>query len=84
MRNAMLALLTVMAAGVATLGSSAPAAAHDYPYCITGGGYGYPGDCSYSSYAQCRASASGRRVDCNINPRFAFREQRRDRDYRSY
>jgi len=83
MRNAMLALLAVTAAGAATLGGSVPAAARDYPYCLTGGGYGYPGDCAYSSYAQCRASASGRRVDCNLNPRVAFREPRR-RDYRTY
>ena len=85
MRNAMLALLAVTAAGAATLGGSAPAAARDYPYCIQGGGYGYPGECSYSSYAQCQASASGRRVYCNVNPRFAFGEQRRrGRPYRYY
>ncbi len=85
MRNAMLALLAVTAAGAATLAGSAPAAARDYPYCITGGGFGYPGDCSYSSYAQCRASASGRRVDCNVNPIFAFGQQhRRGRPHRYY
>jgi hypothetical protein len=83
MRNAILALIAVTAASVATLADTAPAAARTYPYCITGGGYGYPGDCSYSSYAQCRASASGRRVDCNLNPRVAFR-QPRHRDYRTY
>jgi hypothetical protein len=83
MRKAMLALLAVTAASAATLGGSAPAAARDFPYCITFGGYGYPGDCSYRSYAECLASASGRRVDCNINPRVAFREPRR-RDYRNY
>lgn len=84
MRNAMLALLAVTAAGAATLGGAAPAAARDYPYCIQGGGFGYPGDCSYSSYGQCQASASGRRVYCNVNPRFAFGEQRRGRPYRYY
>ena len=84
MRNAMLALLAVAAAGAATLGGSAPAAARDYPYCIQGGGYGYPGDCSYSSYAQCQASASGRRVYCNVNPRSLRQQQRRGRPYRNY
>lgn len=79
MRYAMLALLAVTAAGAATLAGSAPAAARDYPYCITGGGFGYPGDCSYSTYAQCRASASGRRVDCNVNPIFAFGQQQQPR-----
>ena len=84
MRNVMLALLAVTAAGAATLGGAGPAAARDYPYCITGGGFGYPGEFSYSTYAQCQASASGRRVYCNVNPRFAFGEQRRGRTYRNY
>ncbi|WP_036053140.1 DUF3551 domain-containing protein [Bradyrhizobium sp. URHD0069] len=86
MRNAMLAVLASLAAGAATLVGSGPAAAIDYPYCIQGGGWGVPGDCSYRSYAECMASASGRRVWCNINPRFAFgqQQQRRGRPYRYY
>lgn len=86
MRNAMLAVLASLAAGAGTLAGSGPAAAIDYPYCIQGGGWGVPGDCSYRSYAQCMASASGRRVWCNINPRFAFgqQQQRRGRPYRYY
>jgi hypothetical protein len=43
-----------------------------------------PGDCSYRSYAQCMASASGRRVYCNVNPRVAHGERRRGRVYRDY
>ena len=54
------------------VGSSVQAQARDYPYCLTSPGYGYPGECSYSTYEQCRASASGRRADCIINPRTAF------------
>jgi hypothetical protein len=86
MRNAMLAVLASLAAGATTLAGSGPAAAIDYPYCIQGGGWGVPGDCSYRSYAECMASASGRRVWCNINPRFAFgqQQQRRGRPYRYY
>jgi len=84
MRNAVLALLAVTAAGAVTLAGSGPAAASDYPYCIQGGGFGYPGECSYSSYAQCQASASGRYVYCGINPRFAFGQQRRGRSHRYY
>jgi Protein of unknown function (DUF3551) len=77
MRNLMLASLALLAAGFATVTTSGPAAAHDYPWCIQGGGYGIPGECSYQTYDQCRASASGRRVYCGINPRVAFdrREQ---------
>jgi Protein of unknown function (DUF3551) len=72
MRNPMLALLTLMAAGVATFAGSAPAAAYDYPWCVQGRGVGIPGDCSYQTCAQCMASASGRALYCSVNPRVAF------------
>jgi hypothetical protein len=84
MRHAMLATLALSAAVAATVAGSGPAAAIDYPYCIQGGGWGIPGDCSYRSYAECQASASGRRVYCNVNPRFAYAKQRRVRPYRDY
>ena len=73
MRKVMLAMLALMAVGVGSTSGSAPAAAQDYPYCIQGGGWGIPGDCSYATYAQCMASASGRRVYCNINPALRVR-----------
>ena len=63
MRNAMLAILALSAATVATVAGSSPAAAYDYPYCLQGRGIGIPGECSYSSYNQCMASASGRTID---------------------
>jgi hypothetical protein len=86
MRNTMLAILAVSAAGAATLAGSGPAAAvHDYPYCIESSmSGGFPDDCSYRSYAQCMASASGRRAECVVNPRFAFGQQQRGRPYRHY
>src|SRR5260370_39137460 len=84
MRNVMLAMVALMAAGAATITGAGPAAAFDYPYCIQGGGWGVPGDCSYRSYAECMASASGRRVYCNVNPRVAFGQHRRGRYYRDY
>ena len=65
-------ILSVLALGAVYAGGVAPAAARDYPYCLQGPETGVPGDCSYSSYAQCRASASGRLADCNLNPRVAF------------
>jgi hypothetical protein len=71
MRNAM-AMLALLSAGVATVAGSGPAAAYDYPWCAQGRGFGIPGDCSYQTYAQCEASASGRNLYCNINPRVAF------------
>jgi len=79
MRNTMLVTLGLAAAGAATIAGSGPAAAVDYPYCVQGRGVGVPGDCSYTSYGQCLASASGRGLYCNVNPRVAFGQPRRGR-----
>jgi hypothetical protein len=75
MPNAMLAMLALLATG-ATMAGSGPAAATDYPWCLQGRGWGVPGDCSYRSYAECMATASGRALYCNINPRVAFGRRR--------
>ena len=83
MRNAMLAVLALSAATIATVAGSSPAAAYDYPYCLQGRG-SIPGECAYATYEQCMASASGRALYCNINPRVAFGQQRRMRVYRDY
>jgi len=85
MRNTMMAVIAVLAAGAATFAGSAPAAAYDYPYCVQGKGVGFPGDCSYRTYAQCMASASGRDAYCGLNPRAAFgKQQLQRRGYRAY
>ena len=84
MRNTILAMLVLVAAGATTIAGSGPAAAFDYPYCVQGRGVGVPGDCSYTSYGQCMASASGRDLYCNINPRVAFRQAPRGRPDRYY
>jgi hypothetical protein len=85
MRNTMLAFLALSATTAATVTGSSPAAAYDYRYCLQGRGVGVPGDCSYSNYAQCMASASGRGLYCNINPRAANgMQQRRVRTYGDY
>ena len=81
MRNAVLAILALSAASAAMVAGPSPAAAYDYPYCLQGRGVGIPGECAYTSYAQCMASASGRALSCNINPRVAFAQQRRGRAY---
>ena len=48
-----------------------PAAARDYPFCIKGCDFGAGrGDCSFSSYQQCQATASGRDATCDANPHF--------------
>ena len=86
MRKTILALMTVLAAGTASMVGSAPAAAYDYPYCLQGRGVGVPGDCAYPNYASCMAAASGRGLYCGVNPRVAFGAlpQRRARVYYDY
>jgi hypothetical protein len=53
------------------------ASAQDYPYCLQGQRWGYPGNCQFQTYEQCRVTASGTIDDCGINPRFAFAPQGR-------
>ena len=66
MRRALLALSAIVAASFAT-----PAAARDLAYCIKGCDFGAgAGDCSFSTLAQCQASASGRDATCAANPYF--------------
>jgi len=81
MRKLTTALLAVSAAGVATLASPGAAMAYDYPWCAQGRGTGIPGECSYQTFAQCEASASGRNLSCNINPRVAFNRPYRGQPY---
>ena len=71
-RKTILTVMALAAAAVVTAAASGPAAAHDYPWCAQGRGVGIPGDCSYRTYGQCMASASGRNLYCNVNPRVAF------------
>jgi hypothetical protein len=66
MRRAWLALMAAGAVSVAM-----PAAAREFPYCIRGCDFGAgAGDCSFSSLAQCQATASGRDAYCAANPYF--------------
>ena len=72
--------LAALAAALLTTGTlvsfdTSPAAAQnpagDGAFCIRGfvyGGGGGLGDCSFSSYAQCRATASGQEAWCLANP----------------
>lgn len=54
--------------------STSPASAARY--CLQGAGWGYPGNCQFRTFAQCRASASGTTAGCGINPRYAYARQR--------
>ncbi|MBI5129154.1 MAG: DUF3551 domain-containing protein [Rhodopseudomonas palustris] len=58
--------------------ASAPASARDFPYCLQGGEWGYPGNCQFDSYQQCMVTASGTKAYCDVNPVIAFRAQQQD------
>ena len=69
MRNAV--LVSIAFGALCALGTSS-ATARDYPYCIKGCDYGSGlGDCSFATYQQCQASASGRLAYCAANPYFS-------------
>ena len=70
MRKITVAMMAVF--GVAGVAISTPAAAQSDNWCLQGREIGIPGDCSYSTLAQCQASASGRDGTCNVNPRAAL------------
>ncbi|MBR0974264.1 MULTISPECIES: DUF3551 domain-containing protein [Bradyrhizobium] len=43
-------------------------------YCLQGRRWGYPGNCLFSTYGQCMATASGTNDSCGLNPTYAFQE----------
>jgi hypothetical protein len=69
-------LSALIAIGALAAINAAPAAAGSFPagsspFCIRGcdfGGGGGFGDCSFSTYQQCQATASGRDATCAANP----------------
>jgi hypothetical protein len=68
-------LLTVVIAGtMAAIGTTpSPVQARDYPFCIKGDRFLPPtGDCSFDTYEQCQATASGLRAHCDVNPFYAY------------
>jgi uncharacterized protein DUF3551 len=65
------AWLALMAASAVSAAVAMPAAAGEFPYCIKGCDFSAgAGDCSFSSLAQCQATASGRDAYCAANPYF--------------
>jgi len=76
-RHLTLAALTIMSA-VAVFGTLQPASAAPAvqdTYCLQGRQSGYPGNCEFSTYQQCMASASGTNEGCGINPMRAYARQ---------
>lgn len=67
MRRALLLLLA--GCGLAALPTApAQAVGTRYPFCITGDDQPGLSNCTFTSYEQCAATASGRRLSCIPNP----------------
>jgi hypothetical protein len=71
-------LMAAFAGGaLAAIGMVPDASAREYPFCIKGDIYASSaGDCSFNTYQQCQATASGRRAYCDVNPFYGDREAR--------
>ena len=64
-------LAGIAAAGFASWGTApAQAVGAGYPFCIQGDEFPGLSNCTYTSYQQCQASASGRFLSCIQNPYF--------------
>lgn len=81
MRRQMSAVVLATISALIVLGSLTPASAEAIQdrYCLQGRQWGYPGNCQFSTYQQCMATASGTNAYCGINPMHAFAQQRRGR-----
>src|SRR5262245_19692440 len=88
MRQVLLAALSVVGLLSNLAPSSSPLARTRKPalaptpliqdrYCLQGRELGYPGNCEFSTYEQCMATASGTNAYCGVNPQYLFAEQRR-------
>jgi hypothetical protein len=70
------AIWALMAIGAFAAPGAAPALAGGMPFCIKGCDFGGgAGDCSFASYQQCLATASGRDATCAANPYFSANAQ---------
>jgi hypothetical protein len=81
MRSAILAFLA--ASGLAMAGAApAEAVGVRYPFCLQGNDSPGLSNCTFTSYEQCQASASGRFLYCVANPYYGGGEQRVYRERR--
>jgi hypothetical protein len=74
-----LAILAPVSAltAAASLAPASAAQGNQDNYCLQGRQSGYPGNCEFSTYQQCQATASGTGEGCGINPMKAGSQQRR-------
>jgi len=65
-------LALAAAGGLAMVGlAPAEAVGSRYPFCLQGDDSPGLSNCSFTSYQQCQATASGRRLYCIANPFYA-------------
>ena len=90
MRNIVLALLAAGGLAVAGL-TPAEAVGSRYPFCLQGNDSPGLSNCTFTSYQQCQATASGRFLYCVANPFYAgggesrvYRERRPPPGYSRY
>jgi Protein of unknown function (DUF3551) len=69
MRRIMLAGLAVIALALSGM-MPAQAVGDRYPFCLQGDDAPGLSQCTFDTYAQCMATASGRRLNCVANPYF--------------
>ncbi len=73
MRSYLLAL-AVLGAGFAVQPASAQS--RDYPFCLQGRDIATgQGDCRYSTFQQCQATAAGTYAGCYANPYYAYSDE---------
>ena len=74
MRSKLLGIISVAGAIMAAAPASAQTYDPRYPVClmVSEWGGGPRIDCSFTSLAQCGATASGRGGSCSLNPFFAY------------
>jgi hypothetical protein len=86
MKHAAGLLCTVLGVGTILLTAPAQAQTYDpnYPVCLQvyEGMVHYYFECSYTSMAQCAASASGRSAQCVVNPYYAKPGPRKKRSHK--
>jgi hypothetical protein len=63
--------LAILAIGAVTASAQAQTYDPNYPVCLHVSGPVSYFECSYTSLAQCAATASGRPAQCGLNPYFA-------------
>jgi hypothetical protein len=77
------AILVFLAAiGLAALGACPAAAVGTrYPFCIQGNDQPGLSNCTFTSYEQCQATASGRKLYCIANPYYVGTSDAPTADY---